>query len=54
MRRELEVRGELILDVLHEVLQVAMGWEDRHLHRFWRGPHRGTSRALAAQAVRGE
>lgn len=38
IHRELEVRGELTLDVLHEVLQVTMGWEDYHLHRFWRGP----------------
>lgn len=32
--RELEVRDQLTLDILHEILQVAFGWEDRHLHRF--------------------
>lgn len=35
--RQLEVRGELTLDVVHELLQAAMGWENYHLHRFWRG-----------------
>ncbi len=32
--RSLEVPGETTLDRLHLILQVAMGWEDDHLHRF--------------------
>jgi hypothetical protein len=32
--RQLEVRGSLTLDVIHQVLQTAFGWEDMHLHRF--------------------
>jgi Plasmid pRiA4b ORF-3-like protein len=32
--RTVEVRSDLTLDVLHEVIQAAFGWEDYHLHRF--------------------
>jgi hypothetical protein len=32
--RRVLVPGNLTLDRLHDVLQVAMGWEDYHLHRF--------------------
>lgn len=32
--RELEIRSDTTLDVLHWVLQEAFAWEDRHLHRF--------------------
>lgn len=32
--RRLELRGDLTLDVVHRIIQVAMGWEDYHLHRF--------------------
>jgi hypothetical protein len=32
--RRLSVPGDLTLDVLHRVIQVAFGWEDCHLHRF--------------------
>lgn len=32
--RQLEVRGSLTLDQVHQVLQTAFGWEDLHLHRF--------------------
>ena len=32
--RQLEVRGSLTLDQLHQILQTAFGWEDMHLHRF--------------------
>lgn len=32
--RLLELRGDLPLDVVHEVLQDAMGWTDSHLHQF--------------------
>jgi hypothetical protein len=36
--RRLEVASDLGLDDLHDVLQVAYGWEDRHLYRFTTGP----------------
>lgn len=36
--RRLELRGNLSVEQLHEVLQAAMGWADAHLHRFWLGP----------------
>ena len=32
--RRLDVRSNLTLDVLHQVLQVAFDWTDSHLHRF--------------------
>jgi len=32
--RQLDLRSDLTLDVLHQVLQVAFGWTDSHLHRF--------------------
>lgn len=32
--RQLEVRGSLTLDRVHQTLQTAFGWEDMHLHRF--------------------
>lgn len=32
--RLLEIRSPMALDQVHEVLQVAFGWEDAHLHRF--------------------
>ncbi|MEY9776393.1 hypothetical protein ABH915_002001 [Arthrobacter sp. MW3 TE3886] len=32
--RLLELAGSLSLGQVHEVLQVAFGWEDTHLHRF--------------------
>jgi hypothetical protein len=32
--RRLEVRGSLALNWMHQVLQVAFGWQDVHLHRF--------------------
>lgn len=32
--REFEMRSDLTLDVLHEVLQVAFSWNGTHLHRF--------------------
>jgi hypothetical protein len=34
MWRQLEIRGSLALDQVHQVLQAAFGWEDAHLHRF--------------------
>ncbi|MEX2550466.1 MAG: plasmid pRiA4b ORF-3 family protein [Nitriliruptoraceae bacterium] len=38
MWRRLEVSGALHLDQLHDVLQVACGWTESHLHRFTTGP----------------
>jgi catechol 2,3-dioxygenase-like lactoylglutathione lyase family enzyme len=38
--RRLEVLGETPLDELHAILQVAMGWEDYHLHCFEAGKKR--------------
>jgi len=35
--RRLEVRGDVTLFQVHQVLQVAMGWTDSHLHQFRRG-----------------
>ncbi len=32
--RRLDLRSNLTLDLLHQVLQVAFGWTDSHLHRF--------------------
>jgi hypothetical protein len=36
--RRLELASDLFLDELHEILQVAFGWTDSHLHRFMSGP----------------
>lgn len=32
--RRLEVPGDFTLGDLHEILQIAMGWENSHLHQF--------------------
>lgn len=32
--RRLDLRSDLTLDVVHQVLQAAFGWTDSHLHRF--------------------
>lgn len=32
--RRLDLRSEVTLDVLHQVLQAAFSWDDYHLHRF--------------------
>lgn len=32
--RRLEVPGDTRLDRLHQIIQVAMGWDDSHLHQF--------------------
>jgi hypothetical protein len=37
--RRLDLRSDLTLDVVHEVLQVAFDWTDSHLHRFSLGGH---------------
>ena len=38
--RRLDLPGDLMLDELHGVLQVAMGWWDGHLHKFGVGNDR--------------
>lgn len=38
--RRLDLPGDLMLDVLHVVMQVAMGWQDGHLHKFGVGADR--------------
>jgi hypothetical protein len=35
--REVRVPADILLTDLHHVLQIAMGWEDMHLHSFGRG-----------------
>ncbi len=35
--RRLELASDMLLDELHDVLQVAFGWTDSHLHRFSAG-----------------
>ncbi|MEP6528276.1 MAG: plasmid pRiA4b ORF-3 family protein [Nocardioidaceae bacterium] len=37
--RRLDLRSDLPLDVVHQVLQVAFDWTDSHLHRFSLGGH---------------
>ena len=32
--RRLDIRGSLALNQMHQILQVAFGWEKLHLHRF--------------------
>ncbi|WP_235624926.1 plasmid pRiA4b ORF-3 family protein [Mycobacteroides abscessus] len=41
--RRLVLPGDLVLDELHDVLQVAMGWQDGHLHKFGVGADRRTT-----------
>lgn len=36
--RRLELTSGLFLDEVHEILQVAFGWTDSHLHQFGSGP----------------
>lgn len=36
--RRLELASNLFLDQVHEVIQVAFGWTDSHLHQFGSGP----------------
>ncbi|WP_024802625.1 plasmid pRiA4b ORF-3 family protein [Nocardia sp. BMG51109] len=36
--RRLEISSDLFLDELHEILQIAFGWTDSHLHQFGSGP----------------
>ena len=36
--RRLELASDLFLDQVHDVIQIAFGWTDSHLHGFWSGP----------------
>jgi hypothetical protein len=36
--RQLEVASDVFLDDVHEIIQIAFGWTDSHLHRFACGP----------------
>ncbi len=36
--RRLELASDLFLDQLHDVIQIAFGWTDNHLHGFGSGP----------------
>lgn len=38
--RRVQVPGQMTLADLHDVIQIAMGWEDCHLHEFRIGPDR--------------
>lgn len=38
--RRLELASDLFLDQVHEIMQVAFGWTDSHLHQFGSGPQR--------------
>lgn len=48
--RRLEVASDLGLDDLHDVLQVAFGWQDYHLYRFTTGPEHDPGVAFACAA----
>ncbi len=42
--RRVVVRGDMTLDRLHDIIQIAMGWTDSHLHQFITGS--GVSRTF--------
>lgn len=48
--RRVEVASDLGLEDLHDVLQVAFGWEDYHLYRFTTGPQEDPGSAFACAA----
>ncbi|MGB4917358.1 MAG: plasmid pRiA4b ORF-3 family protein [Propionicimonas sp.] len=37
--RRLRLASDLTLNQVHDILQIAMGWTDSHLHRFQMGPY---------------
>lgn len=43
--RRLELAADLRLDQVHDVIQMAFGWTDSHLHRFASGPARYSTEA---------
>lgn len=54
--RRLDLRSDLTLDVVHEVIQVAFDWRDSHLHRFslGGGPFDRTSQVFLGPYEEGE
>lgn len=48
--RGLDLRGDINLDRLHHVIQLAMGWQDCHLHRFTLEAAEGTGPSLLTDA----
>ena len=49
--RRLDLRSDLPLDLVHQVLQVAFDWTDSHLHRFSLGGAASTG-AVSSSSVR--
>jgi hypothetical protein len=52
--RRIELRSDLPLDIVHQVLQAAFSWDDRHLYRFALGGRafdRGSQNFLCCQDV---
>ncbi|MEI2776340.1 MAG: plasmid pRiA4b ORF-3 family protein [Tetrasphaera sp.] len=53
--RSLDVRGDLTLEEVHNIVQAAFGWTDSHLHTFWLGRTRDDRlRTVGAWADEGE
>ena len=50
VQREIAVPSDLRLDRLHSVLQVAMGWENAHMHEFLVGGRRSGARIALMRA----
>ena len=47
--RRFVVPGSITLDRLHDIIQIVMGWKDRHLHQFTIGNKRYTETAQISQ-----
>jgi hypothetical protein len=52
--RRVQIPGSLTLGGLHQVLQIAFGWTDSHLHRFSRGPTELREGLAAGEAFGGK
>jgi hypothetical protein len=52
--RQLLVRGDINLGLLHHVIQVAMGWTDSHLHQFFIGEKRYSNPSFELDDFPGE
>jgi len=52
--RRLAVRGDLKLDLLHAVLQIAMGWTNSHLHLFLIGADQFSDPSLVGDLGMGD
>lgn len=48
--RKLEVEDDLTLDMVHELLQLAFGWENAHLHQFHSGPRGNITTYVPAES----